>query len=297
MNIAGVYAASITPLNKDFSPDLDSLPGYLDFLARRGCHGCLILGTTGEGPSFSPGQRLRIYKAALTIRQDWPDFRLLAGTGTPSLDESEMLTKAAFDFGFDGVVVLPPYYFRKSEQDGLLSWFKHIMDSSVPSGGTVLGYHIPAVSGVSLPLDLLSNLREAYPEKFMGIKDSSGNPELAVELGLRFGGDFYVFTGNDSLFNLALEHGASGCITAAANLLSPELRSLWDSFQSNESTLEFQEKITNIRTILELYPPFPPLIKFLLAQFYDFPLWAVCPPLTPLTKEIQDRVSRMIDLA
>ena len=56
--LSGVYAASLTPLKADYSLDLDSVPVYLDFLAKRGCHGALLLGTTGEGPSFSPAERL-----------------------------------------------------------------------------------------------------------------------------------------------------------------------------------------------------------------------------------------------
>lgn len=297
MKIKGVYAASITPLKTDFSPDLESIPGYLDFLARRGCHGALLLGTTGEGPSFSPQQRVNILKVALEIRQDWPDFQLLAGTGTPSLDETVVLTKAVFDLGFDGAVLLPPYYFRASGEDGLSSWYKHVLDRSVPVGGVVLAYHIPAVSGVPLSLNLLSGLKEAYPQKFLGLKDSSGDPEFAVKLGNRFGNDFHVLTGNDRLFSLALENGASGCITATANLISPDLRILWDAFQAHKSTVEIQERINSVRETLEAYPPFPPLIKFLLAQFYNFPLWPVCPPLSPFTKEIGDRVSTKLDLA
>ena len=297
MKIKGVFAASITPLKTDFSPDLDSLPGYLDFLARRGCHGALLLGTTGEGPSFSPEQRIKIFKAALEVRQDWPEFQLLAGTGTPSLDETERLTKAVFDLGFDGAVLLPPYYFRTSGDDGLFAWYKTILDRSVPVGGVVLAYHIPAVSGVPLSLSLLSGLREAYPEKFLGLKDSSGDPELAVKLGNRFNNDFHIFTGNDRLFSLALENGASGCITATANLISPDLRILWDAFQAHKPTVEIQERINSVRETLEAYPPFPPLIKFLLARFYNFPLWPVCPPLSPIAKEIGDRVSTKLDLA
>jgi len=297
MKIKGVYAASITPLKKDFSPDLDSLPGYLDFLARRGCHGALLLGTTGEGPSFSPEQRIKIFKAALEVRQEWPEFRLLAGTGTPSLDETEGLTKSVFDLGFDGAVLLPPYYFRASGEDGLFSWYKHVLDRSVPIGGTVLAYHIPSVSGVALSLSLLSRLREAYPEKFLGLKDSSGDPELAVKLGNRFGNDFHVFTGNDHLFSLALENGASGCITATANLISPDLRILWDAFQAHKPRIEIQDRINSVRETLEVFPPFSPLIKFLLARFFNFPLWPVCPPLSPISKEIGDRVSTKLDLA
>lgn len=297
MKIKGVYAASITPLKKDFSPDLDSLPGYLDFLARRGCHGALLLGTTGEGPSFSPEQRIKIFKAALEIRQEWPEFRLLAGTGTPSLDETEGLTKSVFDLGFDGAVLLPPYYFRASGEDGLFSWYKRVLERSVPIGGTVLAYHIPAVSGVALSLSLLSRLREAYPRKFLGLKDSSGDPELAVKLGNRFGDDFHVFTGNDRLFSLALENGASGCITATANLISPDLRILWDAFQAHKPRIDIQEQINSVRENLEVFPPFPPLIKFLLARFFNFPLWPVCPPLSPISKKIGDRVSTKLDLA
>jgi 4-hydroxy-tetrahydrodipicolinate synthase len=297
MKIKGVYAASITPLKKDFSPDLDSLPGYLDFLARRGCHGALLLGTTGEGPSFSPEQRIKIFKAALEIRQDWPEFRLLAGTGTPSLDETEGLTKAVFNLGFDGAVLLPPYYFRASGEDGLFLWYKRVLERSVPIGGTVLAYHIPAVSGVALSLSLLSRLREAYPEKFLGLKDSSGDPELAVKLGNRFGDDFHVFTGNDRLFSLALENGASGCITATANLISPDLRILWDAVQAHKPRIDIQEQINSVRENLEVFPPFPPLIKFLLARFFNFPLWPVCPPLSPISKKIGDRVSTKLDLA
>jgi len=295
--IQGIFAASVTPLRLDYSPDLAVLPGYLDFLARRGCHGALLLGTTGEGPSFSPQQRLDILGAALTVRQDWPEFQLLAGTGTPSLDETIHLTRAAFDLGLDGVVLLPPYYFRKSSEEGLLAWYTDVFNQAVPDGGVALVYHIPAVSGVPLSLNLLSDLKLTFPDKFSGIKDSSGEAEFATQLNQRFGKDLQVFTGNDRLFSLALENGASGCITATANLISPVLRKLWDAHLENKPTDKLQEEIDAVRKTLELFPPFPPLIKFLLSHFFDYPRWPVCPPLSPVSQEIEDRVTRMLDLA
>jgi 4-hydroxy-tetrahydrodipicolinate synthase len=294
--IQGIFAASITPLNPDFSPDLEAIPGYLDFLARRGCHGALLLGTTGEGPSFSSQQRLAIFQAALNVRQDWPNFRLLAGTGTPSLDETARLTQSAFDLGMDGVVLLPPFYYRGSGDEGLFSWYMNIIDRSVPSDGIVLAYHIPAVSGVGLSIDLLSRLFDAAPTKFTGLKDSSGDAGFAYQLGNRFGSDMRVFTGNDKLLSEALQNHASGCITALANLISPDLRDLWEAFQEGKLTLSIQERINSVREVCELYQPFPPLIKFLLNQQYDFPLWSVCPPLIPLPKESGDRISARLDL-
>src|SRR5512143_3179954 len=100
-DLAGVYAAAVTPLKADFSPDVDAIPPFLSFLAGRGCHGALILGTTGEGPSFSPAERETIWRAAVKVRQQHPEFRLLAGTGTPSLTETIDLTRMAFDIVFD----------------------------------------------------------------------------------------------------------------------------------------------------------------------------------------------------
>lgn len=280
--LAGVYAAAVTPLQSDFSPDLDGLPVLLDFLARRGCHGVLLLGTTGEGPSFSPNERITIFRTALQVRQVHPGFRLLAGTGTPSLTETQALTQAAFDLGLDGVVVLPPFYFRKVSDEGLFAWFAQVLRQAVPEGGALLGYHIPPVTGVPLSLDLTSRLKDAFPNRFAGLKDSSGDAAFARQLGERFGGELVVFTGNDRLFGLALEMQASGCITAMANVASPLLREVWDAFQAGQPASEVQQRLNAARDVMERYSPAPPLLKALLAKEYGFPTWSVRPPLVPM---------------
>ena len=294
--ISGVFAASLTPLKSDFSPDLDALPGYLDFLAGRGCHGALLLGTTGEGPSFSPPQREEIYQAAARVREAHPDFTLLAGTGTPSLDETVALTRLAFELGFDGVVVLPPYYYRNATEEGLFRWYEHVIQQAVPAGGAFFGYHIPSVSGVPLSLSLLSRLKDAFPDRFYGIKDSSANADHARQLGERFGKDLAVLTGNDRLFTLALENGASGCITAPANLISPILRKIWDAYQAGNPDTAAQEQATSIREKMDRFQPFPPLLKALLAAHYNFPCWPVAPPLMPLSATVADIATADVDL-
>src|SRR5512134_2681330 len=109
--LAGVYAAAVTPVRTDSTLDLDSVPALFEFLAARGCHGAVLFGTTGEGPSFSPTERESLMRLARQARESMTGFRLLAGTGTPSLSETIDLTRLAFDLGFDGVLVVPPYYF------------------------------------------------------------------------------------------------------------------------------------------------------------------------------------------
>lgn len=293
--LAGVYAAALTPLRAaeagdgGSSFDLASVPALLRFLQERGCHGALFFGTTGEGPSFSPSEREPLLHAASIARERMPGFRLLAGTGTPSLSETIELTRLAFRLGYDGVVVLPPYYFRKATEDGLFAWFSELIRKAVPSEGFLLGYNIPPLTGVGFSLDLLSRLKDAFPGKFAGIKDSSHDTDYARALGERFGTDLLVLSGTDSYLQLAMQNGAQGCITAPASLISPDLRLIWEGFLRGEDVTALQERVAEQRHVLEAYPPFPPLLKALVHRLHGMPRWAVRPPLEPLSVEVEEK--------
>lgn len=282
----GVFVAAVTPINSDLTLDFDALRKLVSFFAQRGCHGALLFGTTGEGPSFAAHERIGWMRAAIQARQDFPDFQLMAGTGTPSLEETTALTHAAFDLGLDGVVVLPPYYYKKVDDDGLFCWFRHVIQKAVPSDGSFFGYHIPAVSGVSLSHNLLARLKDAFPNQFAGIKDSSGDPENCRLLGDRFGDDLVVFTGNDCLFNLALNNRASGCITAMANLSSPDLRLAWDSHKQGKPNDEIQARLNAYRQVMDQFPPAPAFLKAMLSERFNFPNWNVRPPLMALPNPV-----------
>lgn len=289
-SIYGVIAAALTPLDHDASIADDELPNLLKFLAGRGCHGALLLGTTGEGPSFSPEERIRIVRAGLAIRQEHTDFKILVGTGTPSLEETISINRAVFDMGIDGVVVLPPYYYRKASESGLFDWFNQVIHRSVPSGATCLVYHIPPVSGISLSLDFFERLLSAFPDHDIGIKDSSADPQFACQLGERFGSDLRVFNGTDSLFDLALENSASGCITAMANLRSPDLRLVWEARLDGQVDQSSRTRLERGRALMERFSPNAPLYKALIHCLHRFPLWSVRPPLNDFSKDRVDMI-------
>ncbi len=293
--LSGVYAAAITPLKPDSSPDPEPVPAYLAFLADRGCHGALIFGTTGEGPSFSPDERKLVWQTALDVRETHPDFCLLAGTGTPSLGETIDLTKTAFNLGYDGVVVLPPYYFRNASEEGLFHWFEQVIRKAVPSDGYLLGYHFPGTAGIGFSRNLLKRLKDAFPAQFAGIKDSSHDPGFANVLGQTFGSDLAVFTGTDSYFSMALQNEAAGCITAPANLISPGLRAIYNAFSQNEDLSETQTCVTLQRQVLEQYVPFPPLLKALVARKYEFPRWPVRPPLVETPDDLVEQAAKELE--
>jgi 4-hydroxy-tetrahydrodipicolinate synthase len=288
--LAGVYAAAVTPLKHDSTLDLEAVPILLRFLASRGCHGALLFGTTGEGPSFSPKERETLLRSARVYRQQLPGFKLLAGTGTPSLSESIDLTKLAFDLGYDGVVVLPPYYFRKATDEGLFNWFSELITKAVPANKYLLGYHIPSAAGIGFSLDLLARLRDAFPTQFAGIKDSSHDEAFCIAIGQRFGKDLLVLNGTDSHFHHALKNHAQGAITAPANLISDDLRKIWDLYQEGKDPTEIQVRVAEQRHLLEKYTPFPPILKALLHRLHDLPRWKVKPPLEEMDEKILEEV-------
>lgn len=290
----GVYAAALTPLKADGALDLDNVLPYLDFLARRGCHGALLFGTTGEGPSFAPEERAELVKVAVQVRQTHPDFTLLLGTGTPSLQETITLTRSAFEWGMDGVVVLPPYFNRKVSDDGLFNWFSQVIRKAVPADGCFLGYNIPQMTGINFTLSLLDRLKAAFPTQFVGIKNSWLEEPYAAELGDHFGSDLVIMTGFDNFFQLSLSKGAAGCITASATLISPLLRRLYDAMQAGDTAAAsaYQAEVNQIRAVMDACPPAPALIKGLLARWHGFPRWEACPPLVAVSDAALDKVEQ-----
>ena len=290
--LSGVYAAAVTPLREQSNStlDLESVPFLMQFLAARGCHGIVLFGTTGEGPSFSPTERETLMRAACEARESMPGFRLIAGTGTPSLSETIDLTKLAFDLGYDGVLVVPPYYFRKATDNGLFAWFSEVLQKAVPFNGYLLGYHFPNVAGIGLSIELLGRLKDTFPSQFAGIKDSSHDADLAHHLGEKFGSDLVVLTGTDSYLQLAMQNQAAGCITAPANILSPDLREAWDLINAGKDPSEALARVKRQRDILDKYPPFPPTLKALLHRLHGFPRWSVRAPLESISQELEELV-------
>ena len=291
--LAGVYAAAVTPLREIHGStlDLESVPVLLNFLASRGCHGAVLFGTTGEGPSFSPSEREALMRAASAYRDELPGFRLIAGIGTPSLSETIELTKLAFDLGYDAALSLPPYYFRNATDTGLFNWFSELINKAVPSDKYLLGYHFPRVAGIGFSIELLARLKDAFPSQFAGIKDSSHDAELARNLGEKFGYDMVALTGTDSYVQLAMQNKAAGCITAPANILSPDLRTVWDLMREGKDTSQAQARVTQQREILDKYPPFPPTLKAMLHRLYGLPQWSVKPPLEDMTDLMAEQLA------
>jgi 4-hydroxy-tetrahydrodipicolinate synthase len=145
------------------------------------------------------------------------------------------------------------------------------------------------VAGIGFSLELLARLKDAFPAQFAGIKDSSHDADFARALGEKFGSDLVALTGIDTYLQMAMENKAAGCITAPANLISPDLREVWDLMNAGKDVSEAQGRAAAQRHILEKYPPFPPTIKALLHRVHGLPRWAVKPPLESISGEMEEQ--------
>lgn len=292
-NMRGIHVAAVTPLLPDGSPAIEHVSELLSFYLKQGAHGALIFGTTGEGPSFSPEERILVWEEVVKIKNHNPDFKLIAGTGTPSLSETIFLNKIAFDLGFDAVLSLPPYYFRDATDQGLLDWFSEQIESSIPENGGFMAYHFPKMCGVSFSISLLKDLLKRFPNQFIGLKDSSGDYESAKEKVKGLPG-VDIFVGNETLLTKNLQLGGAGSITASSNFITPLMRKIWDKFQAGEDTTKEQKKVDQVRGVLNQVTPFPASVKQLLHELHDFPDWPVKPPLVEIDSKMIRKSAKKI---
>src|SRR6266478_3367526 len=140
-----------------------------DDIERGSADGAVVLGTTGEFPSFSFAERKKVAETALKNRNG---LNIIVGPGTSNFPETIELSKHAEGNGADGLLIVPPFYYKRVGQEALTKYYSMIFEQvKIP----INLYHIPFASGVPISHELLHSL-EHYPN-LAGIKDSVSDPE------------------------------------------------------------------------------------------------------------------------
>lgn len=207
---AEVFAALLTPLADDGGVDEAALRTHCRSLVAAGVDGVLVAGTTGEGPLLGDDEVVRLVSAVAG------ETRVLAHVGRPSTAATVALAERALDAGADQLSVVVPYYYELAEEQ-ILRHFSAVVEAVSP----LLAYVIPARTVNDVSAALLDRLAQAG---VAGVKDSTKSLErheqyLDVARGQA---GFRVYMGSDGLAAEALERGATGLISAVANV-RPEL--------------------------------------------------------------------------
>jgi len=123
--------------------------------------------------------------------------------------------------GCPSFLLAPPFYFKGAGDEGLFDWFAAVLTGLGPKARNVILYHIPQVTSVGLSMELVDQLKKAFPQQVAGVKDSSGDWDNAQAL-LKHHGDLHILIGDERLLARAMNLGASGAITGLANV-APDL--------------------------------------------------------------------------
>ncbi|MGE3536127.1 MAG: dihydrodipicolinate synthase family protein, partial [Candidatus Tectimicrobiota bacterium] len=194
------------------------------------------------------------------------------------------LTAHAVQHGCAGVLMLPPFYYKDVNDEGLYRTFSEIIQRVADARLRIYLYHIPPVAVVSISLALIERLLKAYPGTIAGVKDSSGNWQNTKAMLDAFAASgFDVFVGSETFLLANMRHGGAGCISATANVNPAAIHRLYATWQ--EASADDQQAQLNVtRDAFGKKYTMIAALKQAIAHFSADPSWAtVRPPLLPLT--------------
>lgn len=245
--------------------------------------GIVVAGTTGESPTLSASEKLRLLE--LTLEAVGNRAAVVFGAGSYDTAESIELTKAGTERGAHGIMLVNPYYSRPG-QAGLYAHFAAIAKATTLP---VMLYNIQPRSAINLETPTLMKLAEI--PNIVAVKEASGNVGQISEVIAKAPEGFRVYSGDDALTLPIMALGGHGLVSVAAHVVGQELREIITRFESSPSiSRESHHRIAPfIQAIFSAPSPVP--IKFALSQL-GFACGSVRLPLVELDEVERDRVMR-----
>ena len=277
----GVWAASLTPMNADLTVNHDLLVAHCKWLLGNGCDGIVVMGTTGEANSLSVAERMIALDALLEGGID--PGSLMVGTGCCALPDTLSLTRHAIANGVDGVLVLPPFYYKNIPDEGFIASFDAIIQRVPTDTLRIYLYHFPGMSHMPFSDYVIATLINRYQPVIAGVKDSSGDWNHIRHLAKTFP-QLQVFAGSEQFLLETLRAGGVGCISASANVTCGLAASVYRQWESTVAESR-QMALTKARLAIQSKSMIPAL-KGVLARHTRKSEWSTMrPPILPLPAE------------
>ena len=216
--IGRLLTAMVTPFDERGQVDYEQAKRLVNALLDSGSDGVVVSGTTGESPTLSTEEKLRLFselKGAIGDRG-----AVIAGTGNYNTAESIELSKEAEREGVDGLLLVVPYY-NKPPQEGLYQHFKSI-------AGNV---HLPCIvynvtSRTSLNMTHETTIRLSEIDNIVGVKEAGSDMDQIARIidGAKPG--FRVWSGNDNETFYIVAMGGYGVVSVASHLVGSQIKQM-----------------------------------------------------------------------
>jgi 4-hydroxy-tetrahydrodipicolinate synthase len=221
-----LLTAMVTPFTEEGEVDEKQAKRLASTLLDSGSDGVVVSGTTGESPTLSKQEKVRLF--ALIKETVGDRGTVVAGTGSYCTAESIELSKEAEKAGVDALLLVVPYY-NKPTQEGLFQHFRAIAQSTrLPC----ILYNVPSRTVTSLAAETVIRLSQI--DNIIGIKEASGNLEQVAKILDGTSKDFLVYSGNDGDTFSIMALGGYGVISVASHLVGAQIREMMENLLSGK---------------------------------------------------------------
>lgn len=221
-----LITAMVTPFDDNGEVDYEQAKRLALALVDSGSDGLVITGTTGERPTLTDQEQLKLFAAVKEAVGE--RAAVIANTGSNNTREGVKMTLEAERLGVDGILLVVPYY-NKPTQEGLFQHFKTI------AGSTKLPcilYNVPGRTVTSLAPETAIRLSEIG--NIAGVKEASGNLDQISRIMEGADKDFLVWSGNDSDTFHIIAMGGYGVISVTSHLVGNQMREMIDKLVSGQ---------------------------------------------------------------
>ena len=239
--IKGIYAASLSILDKNLALNIDKKIKHAENLIDMGCHGVAIFGSTGQSQLISISEKIQLINNLVKSKYK---KNYIIGTGLNSLGETVNLMKISISLNFKKFLLMPPAYYKYGDEE-VINYYSRIIEQI--NDCKLILYNFEKLCGYKFSKECVEKLVNKFPKQIIGVKDSSYN--LFEELKIN---NFSVLPGSEEKLLKGLKIGCSGIITATCNVTAPLARKVYDDF-TNGKEQTMNEKLCNVRKTFEQF--------------------------------------------
>lgn len=282
---AKFYVAAVTPCDSKLRFDEGLYKEMLAYFKQKGADGIVVLGTTGEFPSFSTVERKRIAETALKHRSG---LSIIVHCGASNLTETIELATHAADNGADELLCIPPFYYKNPPLAGLTKYYAQLLAAvKIP----LHLYHIPSMSAVPISHELLQNL--THYSNLAGIKDSSNDAEGYSKFVKAFP-TLNMMSGTIPNLKIALQAGMGAILDA--NLFVAQAAAVFAAHRQGKDLDGAFEKLKQARQLLQssginAYGPMKYALSLLMGTRQSYPR----PPHVDVTDEQKTQIKARLE--
>lgn len=283
----GSGVAIITPFHEDGSVNYGKLEELIDFHCAHGTDSIIICGTTGESATLTEEEHIQCIK--YTIDYTKGRVPVIAGTGSNCTRTAIELSKAASEYGADGLLLVTPYY-NKATQAGLIA---HYTAVAKEAKAPIILYNVPSRTGCNLIPETTAALVKNV-ENIVGIKEASGNISQIAQIMNLTDGNIDLYSGNDDQIVPLMSLGGKGVISVLANVAPQYTHDICEKYMSGDVKGSAQMQIKALPLINQLFCEVNPIPVKAAMNLMGMEVGPLRMPLTDLTKPNEEKLAMLM---